>query len=121
MTTYTVLVSKINESVDFDHDQLPESSREFALQYGLTQWLADKHANIKRADFEDESAWLAAVRERTNESVTAIREGRMGVRRSGGMSKAAVIAEFAKSQGFDSTEAFLEHLTTTKVGKRRAA
>ena len=103
---FTMTVSKLNESQDFDYDQLPEASRRYVFQYGLNKSINDAHAAIKRADYADETLWLAAVREPAEKRIEQIRSGNVPGSRGPADPKAAVARELARkleSAGIDLT------------------
>lgn len=76
---FNIQVAKSNDLIQFDDTKLPVASRNFALEYGLRQWIADGHAQVKRQDFAagdtGETAFVAKVRERTKARETALRTG----------------------------------------------
>jgi hypothetical protein len=76
---FNIQVAKCNDLVQFDDTKLPIASRNFALEYGLRQWIADAHAQIKRLDFgagdSGDAAFIKKVREKVTQRVTALRTG----------------------------------------------
>ena len=77
---FNIQVAKCNDIHQFDETKLPKVSLTFLIGYGLKQWLADAHAQVKRQDFKDtgdkgDAAFVAKVRERVGERVQALRTG----------------------------------------------
>jgi hypothetical protein len=76
---FNIQVAKINTVESFDESKLPVASKNFALEYGLRQWIADGHAQVKRLDFalgdRGDEAFRAKVKEKTAQRVTALRTG----------------------------------------------
>lgn len=77
MTIYNIAVSKINIVESFDDTRLPEASRVYLTQYGLTQALGDAHAGVTVKAFPDEAERLAEVRKRVAARVEQIRTGQV--------------------------------------------
>ena len=58
-----VTVKKLGLSFSRDFNQLPAASKGYLAQYGFSQCINDPHAAIKRADYESDEAYRAAVGE----------------------------------------------------------
>jgi len=77
MTVYNIQVSKINAVESFDDTKLPEASRVYLMNYGLTQALGDAHAGCTEKAFPDEAARIAEARKRVQARVDQIRTGQV--------------------------------------------
>jgi hypothetical protein len=95
---YNITVTKINEVMSFDDETMPTVSREWLIEYGLKQKLADSHASVKRTEYpegdEGTTKWLADVRTAAYAVRDAILNGNPGARRSGVDPELAVASKY---------------------------
>lgn len=75
MSKITVKIAKLNTTHTFDTELLPEASREYGMEYGLTQSINDSHASIARKNFETEAKFLEAVADRVRKRIEQILSG----------------------------------------------
>lgn len=99
-TTFSVVIAKTGATHDFVWDTLPDATKDFVADYGLTQKLNDCHSSIKRDAYETDEAFKAAVDERVNKVVAALREGTIRVRAADPeAAKARAMNKVAKEAG----------------------
>jgi hypothetical protein len=108
MTTYTVPISKIGDSVDFDWDSLPEASRDYVVMYGFKKSINDTHASVTRDKYDSGEAYLAAVHEKVDERIEQIRSGNVPGTRAAADPHAQKARKLAKELSDSELEAALE-------------
>jgi hypothetical protein len=70
----TIFVKCTRESVDFDTDELPTVSTEFAWDYGLKQWINDGAAKV-RDKYDSDAEYEAARVDGANDRIARLRSG----------------------------------------------
>lgn len=74
-----ILIGKTGETVAVDVDKLSDSTKDFLFNYGVKQWLNDKHASVQ---IGKEGATAETVTAVVNDALAALYAG--NIRRSGG-------------------------------------
>jgi hypothetical protein len=73
-STMDIFVKKTGQTVQVS-DDLPEVSREFLFQYGVKQWLNDRHASLQSKDFNDRDEYVEKVMGRVLEGIDKLESG----------------------------------------------
>ena len=72
---YQIVVAKTGETLEYDWDTLPDTSKEFAIEYGLRQYVNDGHAGATVKAYPDEAERLQVAREGVAERDENLRTG----------------------------------------------
>jgi hypothetical protein len=109
----SILIKKTGRLVDFDVESLPPQSMEYAIRNGLTQRLNDVHASVKRIDFADDDAYIAAVHAKVDHAYEQFITGNVPGARAAADPKAAVVRKLvatlqSKGMTLDQIVAFVE-------------
>lgn len=92
---YTVMIGKgVNTTRAIDWDGLPEQSKRFVIQYGLTQKLNDAHASIAKGE-------TAEIQLAVDEMIDRLIEGTLEIRESSG-TRGDPVRKRALQMAFDS-------------------
>lgn len=86
-----VKIGKLNDVVTVGEiESLPPASIQYLLQYGGNQFLNDKHASIKKADYDDAVEWELDVRESVQKGIDQLVSGNLPGARTPSTATAAV-------------------------------
>lgn len=119
--TFIIKIAKLNTTLSFVREDLPEASQDYGFEYGLTQSLNDVHAGISRKNYGTEELFLAAVADKVAVREAQIRSGNVPGTGKPSLAETAKVLAEENARLRAQVEAMMAAQAVTESTKKKAA